>query len=165
MSDPQYETILTKGVESNLPVTYTDGKIRVTTDEQNLYLDLPTSRIKITDVIATYTETEIKSLASPIASKLYVASNTGKAFVYRSCSWINVGECSLSADTSTNSDLVIWFSGTNGTQPNYNSAVTFNPYTGTFKSTHAEFTTVTIDGLSITVTENPDHSHKTLFSF
>jgi hypothetical protein len=165
MSETQYSNILTKGVESSLPGTYTDGKLRVTIDQCNMYLDLQSTRIKITDVVSTLTEAQIKQLSSPLASKLYIASNTGKAFVYRNSEWVNVGECNLTQDTTTNSDLVIWFSGTDNTQPKYNTGVTFNPSTGVFKVANAECTTLKVNGMTVTVTENPDHSHKTVFSF
>lgn len=162
MSDPQYLNILTKGLESALPNTYTDGKIRVTTDQANMYLDLQSSRIKITDVITTYTEAQIKALASPIASKIYVASDTGKAFVKRNSAWVNVGECNLTEDASGLDFMNLWF-GSNGSNPKYNAHLRYLPYNGTLETPRIE--TGFINYMKMDVTENIDGSHKVEFSF
>ena len=163
MSDPQYQNLLTRGLENALPATYEDGKIRVTTDQQNMYLDLQSSRIKITDVIANYTETQIKALSTPIASKIYVASDTGKAFVYRNNAWINVGEqCSLVENTGGLDWLNLWF-GNNGSRPNYNQNFKFLPYNGTLAVPKLQ--TASINEMLTTVTENQDGSHTVEFSF
>ena len=162
MSDPQYPNILTRGLESALPNTYTDGKIRVTTDQQNMYLDLQSSRIKISDVISGYTETQIKALQSPLASKIYVASDTGKAFTYRNSAWINVGECNLVNNTTGLDYLDIWF-GDNGSSPNHNNKLQYLPRSGTLKTDNILVSK--INDMIVTVTENQDASHTVEFSF
>lgn len=158
---PDYENLLNRGLEENLPVTYTDGKLRVTTDKLNLYLDLESSRIKITDVITAYTQSQILALQNPIPSKLYVASDTGKVYARLANKWVYSGDCNLTeADDTESSNDVVWFSKTDDNQPEYDTTVRFNPYTKEFSVQKLK-----VNGMLVTVTTNNDGSHTTLFSF
>ena len=160
MSEPTYENLLNRGLEENLPVTYTDGKLRVTTDKLNLYLDLTDKRIKISDVITGYTQSQILALQNPIASKLYVASDTGKVYARLATKWVYLGDCNLTEADDENVSDVVWFSKTDDNQPNYDTTVRFNPHTKEFSVKK-----LSVDGMKVTVTANLDGSHTTLFSF
>jgi len=82
MSVNTYNQILTKGPESALPVVE-DGKLRFTIDTGRLFVDgSNNARTEITDFVKGLTESEIKSQLSPLASKIYIASDTGKLFIY-----------------------------------------------------------------------------------
>lgn len=62
-------------VSSNLPSTVDNGSLIVTTDTGDLYVDAGGNRIKISDVInGTYAS--ITALESPLAGKLYFATDT-----------------------------------------------------------------------------------------
>lgn len=94
MSKNTYSQILTKGYQSallNTPIE--NGKIRVTTDTSQLFIDIDNSRIEITDIIKDLTEEEIKSLLVPLP-KFYLASDTYKLLVYNTDNdeWVNVAK-------------------------------------------------------------------------
>ena len=86
-----YEPILTKGPESTLP-SVEDGKLRITSDTGRIFIDDNNTRTEVTDFIKGMTENEIKSLLAPIASKIYIASDTGKFMTYNTSDdeWNNI---------------------------------------------------------------------------
>lgn len=87
-----YENMMTKGLASSLENTSVeDGKVRFTTDTNQLFIDADGERHEISDVMKKYTESEIKSLLAPLP-KLYLSSDTHKLFVYASGEWIVVGK-------------------------------------------------------------------------
>lgn len=84
--------ILTKGLFSSLKtVPVEDGKVRFTTDTNQLFVDADGERHEVSDVIRGYTESEIKSLLAPL-QKLYLSTDTHKFFVCISGEWIVVGK-------------------------------------------------------------------------
>lgn len=85
-----YNKIFTRGTASELKTTpVTDGKVRLTLDDEELYFDygLSNKRIHISDFVTGYTENEIKSLASPLSNKFYVASDTIVIWYYKNNKW------------------------------------------------------------------------------
>lgn len=91
-----YSQILTRGNKSSLAsAPIVDGKVRFATDTEQLYIDFGNSRIEITDVIRSYTDAEIKQLASPL-EKFYFASDTKLLYYYdsTSSSWKTIGGAS-----------------------------------------------------------------------
>lgn len=92
MSDVNYSKMMTKGLASSIESTpIEEGKIRFTTDTNQLFIDADGVRHEISDVIRGYTEAEIKSLLAPLP-KLYLSSDTHKFLVYASGEWIPVGK-------------------------------------------------------------------------
>ena len=93
-----YDKILTKGPESALP-NPEDGKIRFTTDTGRMFIDSNNTRVEITDFVKGMTEAEIKSQLAPLTNKIYIASDTGKFFVYDSINdtWNNIASVDTEA--------------------------------------------------------------------
>lgn len=98
-----YNQILTRGTKSALASTsVADGKIRFVTDSQQLFIDFGTSRIEITDVVKGYTDSQIKSLSSPL-DKFYFASDTHFVYYRSGSEWIklNVSDNPVFEEAST----------------------------------------------------------------
>lgn len=102
-----YEKILTRGPISRLP-EIDDGKIRLATDAEELFFDVGSSRIKITDVVKGYTATAILDTTSPL-DKIYLASDTNQMYYYdtTNTAWINISKnhTHTSADITGLGDL------------------------------------------------------------
>ena len=97
--------------------------------------------------------------------KIYVASDTGRAYISIDGGWVDIGPVKLEEDTTTNKELVLWFSDSDSEQPAYNNKLTYNPITDTFKCTNIEVTTIKVGQLNITDTVNNDGSHTVDFKF
>lgn len=153
MSEIDISRILTKGLQSSISSTaIVDGTLRFTTDSGNLYLDHNSSRIKITDVISGYTDAQIKALQSPLDTKLYMASDTHKVYVFNSTTGLMVDIGAVTPQVTTeNSDLYLWMSGTGSVvNPKYNSALKFNPSTGVLTAGNIEISkTEELDGTKV----------------
>ena len=165
----EYNRIFTKGLQSalnNTPIE--DGKLRFTTDTGRLYLDIVEgenkSRVRISAIEDSYTEEQILSMIVALP-KIYVASDTGRAYISIDGGWVDIGPVKLEEDTSTNKELVLWFSDSDSEQPAYNNKLTYNPITDTFKCTNIEVTTIKVGQLNITDTVNEDGSHTVDFKF
>ena len=92
MSNTDYSNMMTKGVASSLEsIPVENGKVRFTTDTDQLFIDMDGERHELSDIIRGYKESEIKSLLAPLP-KLYLSSDTHKFFVYASGEWIVVGK-------------------------------------------------------------------------
>lgn len=105
-----YDHILTKGPESALPVIPEDGKIRLTTDTGRLFIDGQNSRTEVTDFVKGLTEAEIKAQLAPLASKIYISSDTNKFLIYDGTAidpWINIAN-SGQADYATNAGTSVY---------------------------------------------------------
>jgi len=90
-----YATVLTRGTKSsfnNLPAM--DGKIRFIVDSRELYIDYGNEHIKVSDIIDTYTESEMRelSLDKIITNKIYLTSDTKKMYMYVGTDWLNLIE-------------------------------------------------------------------------
>ena len=137
-----YNQLLTKGVKSSLSTTeIEDGKIRFVTDAAELYIDDGDEgsggvRIKVTDIIDTYTEQQLSTILVPLP-KVYLTTDTHKMYVYSSATstWYDISAIDLTAVAgSENTDEVVWISPTNDANPKYASGLAYNPSTQTFKS-------------------------------
>ena len=87
-----YNQILTRGTASELnSLPISDGKIRLTTDTEQLYIDFQGSstnkRIMISDFIIGYTESQIRALANPLENKFYLASDSSILLYYLNSVW------------------------------------------------------------------------------
>ena len=82
--------------------------------------------------------------------KIYVASDTGRAYISIDGGWVDIGPVKLEEDTSTNKEL---------------NKLTYNPVTDIFKCTNIEVTTIKVGQLNITDTVNEDGSHTVDFKF
>ena len=92
MGNIDYSNMMTKGVASSLEsIPVENGKVRFTTDTNQLFIDMDGERHELSDIIRGYNESEIKSLLAPLP-KLYLSSDTHKFFVYASGEWIVVGK-------------------------------------------------------------------------
>ena len=80
MSSTSYAKILTRGTKSQLP-SASDGKIRFTTDSQQLFIDVGNSHIEITDFVKGYTAAQILQIQSPL-DKIYLSSDTFNLYYY-----------------------------------------------------------------------------------
>ena len=90
-----YATVLTRGTKasfSSLPAA--DGKIRFVVDSRELYIDYGNEHIKVSDIIDTYTEVEMRELPLDkiITNKIYLTSDTKKMFMYVGTDWLNLIE-------------------------------------------------------------------------
>ena len=95
-----YTHILTKGTQSALSSTAVEnGKVRITTDTHELYIDTDSGRIQISDIVKDYSEEEIKAILAPLPN-IYLSSDTHKLFIFD-----DNGECvditNNSVDVST----------------------------------------------------------------
>ena len=165
VSPQTYFQVLTKGLESSLATTpVVEGKLRYTTDTGRLYMDLNNNtRIRISDVIYEYTESYIlNDILAPL-QKIYVASDTGRAYIYINDAWVNIGPIKVTA-ASGSSDLMIWMSdGTDGDEANYATGLKYNPSTNTFKTPNAEVSTkLSVGDLEITDTEDQSTGYHTV---
>ena len=87
-----YKKILTKGYQSalsNTPVE--DGKIRVTIDTGQLFIDHDETRTEVTDIVKGHTEEEILATIAPLP-KIYLSSDTHKLLVFDGENWLICGE-------------------------------------------------------------------------
>lgn len=91
MSATTYTPILTRGTKANLPETVSDGKVRLTTDSQQLFFEVGSSRIEITDFVKGYNTTQILNISSPL-DKIYLASDTKNLWYYNTTEteWENI---------------------------------------------------------------------------
>lgn len=76
-----YNSILSKGLESELPVANEDGKLRFTTDTGRIFLDNGNTRIEFTDFVKGNSEQQILQIQNPLP-KLYLSNDTGKLLYY-----------------------------------------------------------------------------------
>lgn len=72
---------------ASMPVTITDGTIRVAVDTLELYLDTNGNRIRIGDYIILADDAERLALQNPIESKLYMVESTHCLWSYKSGWW------------------------------------------------------------------------------
>ena len=166
-------SILTKGLQSELATTdIEDGKIRFTIDTGRLYLDLKPEgsageRVLISEFIDIYTESQIKNDVIAPLPKIYVASDTHRAFVYYTAtlSWVDLAAVKPSASAVENVNKPVWFSNTTDEQPVYSSNLHYNTSTNTLTTTNLKATTAYIGNMRIQNTENLDHSHTVLIDF
>lgn len=97
-----YNQILTRGTKANLPTTpIVDGKIRLTTDTEQLFIDFGVTRLEITDIVRGKTEDQIRSTENPL-DKVYLSSDTHLLLYYdtTNSTWINLSS-SVSPATAT----------------------------------------------------------------
>lgn len=160
--------ILTKGLQSDLNSTdIEDGKLRFTTDTGRLYLDIGTTdRVLISEYVSIYTEQQIFDLLAPLP-KIYISSDTHRAYVSTGLEWIDLAAVKLSVAASANTDKPLWFSATTDEQPIYDSDLTYNTYSDTLKTPNLEVSnTAYIGNMRITNTLNQDQtSHTVLIDF
>ena len=64
-----------KGLQANLPSTYTEGTFYVTTDERGLYLDLADQRIRIGDFREVASIEALSQITKPNATALYYVTS------------------------------------------------------------------------------------------
>lgn len=76
-----------KTTEAAMPQAITNGKIHVTVDTCNLYLDTGNSRIKIGDYIVLTDDTERLNLQNPLEDKLYMVESTHSLWSYKNGWW------------------------------------------------------------------------------
>jgi len=86
MAAESYLRILTRGNESALPSTITDGKLRFTTDTHKLFLDNGNERIEFTDFVKGLTTQQIKAIAAPLP-KFYLSSDEGTLWFHDGTNW------------------------------------------------------------------------------
>lgn len=78
---------LTRGLESSLSrLSVVDGKLRFTTDTGRLFLDNGTERVEITDFVKGLSESQIKSIVTPLP-KFYYANDTNSILYHNGSSW------------------------------------------------------------------------------
>lgn len=153
-----YAGILTRGVQAAIAAaSVVDGKIRVATDSQQLYFDLGSgARIEITDVIKTYTSTEIESddgtdIPVALRGKLFLASDTKHLYVHNGTTWIDLNASGgVASVTETGSGNAYTSMST------LNGVVTLTKGS-TFLTAHPAITM----GTDTTSTFTEDESHKT----
>lgn len=136
VSPETYDHILTKGLQSSLnSLEIDEGKLRYTTDTCRLYLDLASSRIRISDIIDTYTEAQILAIIAPLP-KIYVSTDTHRAFVSDYTNWYDLGSISISLATTTDTDVPVWFGDPNAAsvEPTYVAALSYNTSTQELKT-------------------------------
>ena len=76
-----------KTTEAAMPQAITNGKIHVTVDTCNLYLDTGNSRIKIGDYIVLADDTARLNLQNPLEDKLYMVESTHSLWSYKNGWW------------------------------------------------------------------------------
>lgn len=149
-----YNQILTKGLQSSLATTpIEDGKLRYTTDSGRLFMDNGNARIEITDIEKSYTQAQILSLQT-VYQKIYIASDTGRAYFKIGNTWHYLGENALTS-SSEDADKVIWISDTSDKEPEYNSSFTYNPNDGVLKVPKLEVSSTSQIG-DLIITDNED---------
>lgn len=96
-----YNRILTRGLESELPLNVDDGKLRFTTDTGKIFLDCGSSRIEFTDFIKDKSEQQILQTQNPLP-KIYLSNDTSKLFYYdQSWKTINASTAEYAASVGT----------------------------------------------------------------
>ena len=84
----KYNRILNKGLYSSLSSTdIENGKLRITTDTRQLFLDDNDTRIEITDFNKEYTEEEVLNILAPL-SKFYYTKDTHRLMYYNDGIWV-----------------------------------------------------------------------------
>ena len=87
-----YNQLLTRGTKAELATTpIENGKIRYTTDTNQLYIDGATTRQEISDIVQGFTDQEIHALVSPLQNKFYLSSDTKVLYYYNGTAWNFVG--------------------------------------------------------------------------
>lgn len=76
-----------KTTEATMPQAITNGKIHVTVDTCNLYLDTGNRRIKIGDYVVLADDTERLNLQNPLEDKLYMVESTHSLWSYKNGWW------------------------------------------------------------------------------
>lgn len=76
-----------KTTEAAMPQAITNGKIHVTVDTCNLYIDTGNSRIKIGDYIVLADDTARLNLQNPLEDKLYMVESTHSLWSYKNGWW------------------------------------------------------------------------------
>lgn len=76
-----------KTTEAAMPQAITNGKIHVTVDTCNLYLDTGNRRIKIGDYIVLADDTARLNLQNPLEDKLYMVESTHSLWSYKNGWW------------------------------------------------------------------------------
>ena len=170
MSTTKFSKYLTRGLQASLANTpIEDGKLRYTTDTGRCYMDFKDEngnlkRIRINDVEFDYTESQILALI-PTSDKLYIANDTATAFYYVNGSWMRVGGVTLKKDSS-NKNYMLWFSSEDGTQPLYNTGLTYNPSTNTISVANIVATeSIKVGNMIITETIDDENNHVVDFDF
>lgn len=113
-----YNQILTRGTKANLPTTpIVDGKIRLTTDTEQLFVDFGVTRLEITDIVRGKTEDQIRSTENPL-DKVYLSSDTHLLLYYdtTNSTWINL---SASISPSSTTPAAVAITGSVGTSTLY----------------------------------------------
>ncbi len=176
MSDASssYTQILTKGTQSELNnKAIEDGILRYTTDTGCLYLDIKndteTKRLKISDIDNSKTEEQIFDIIAPLP-KIYVSSDTHRAFVSTGMSMVDLAEIDLDVASVINSDAPLWFTdksedATNN--PKYSTDVTYNTSTKQLKTPNVKASeSIIVNTMKITDVLNDDGiTHTVEFSF
>ena len=80
MASTTYTNVLTRGTKATLP-SPSDGKIRLATDSQQLFIDYGNSRIEITDYVKGYMTSQILAIQSPL-DKVYMSSDNFDFYYY-----------------------------------------------------------------------------------
>ena len=175
----EYDHILTKGLQSSLNNTpIQDGKLRYTTDTGNLYLDIVEKvndqdvgrRLKITDVIDTYTESYILNNILAPMPKIYLASDTHKMYVSNGLEWVEIGPTFAKLTENLNKEQPLWFSDTSVNSqdynPKYDNNLSYNASTQQLKSPKVNTTELTVDNMIITTVTDSETGQRTVtFSF
>ena len=124
-----FNSLLTKGNSADLAVLPVDnGKIRYTTDTNQVYIDDNNVRTEVTDVVKGYTDAEIKALANPLTNKLYLSTDTNLIYIYKSNTWIAINDGSA---YSTKAETVssVTFNNDGTATLNYANGTTSQPIT------------------------------------
>jgi hypothetical protein len=169
-----YQQNLTKGLESSLASQLIEnGKLRFTKDTGRLYVDIVegalSKRIKISELINDKTDAEIQSMLSPVVGKIYLASDTHRAYTFNGMGMVDLGSVRLNEATSSNTDRPLWFSEEAVNAPLYDTDITYNTSTGELKTPNIRVTeSVSVNGMNITDTvQTIDNQevHTVRFSF
>lgn len=162
--------ILTKGLEASLASTpIVDGTLRFTTDANRLYLDYKNGsnqlvRVRISDTDDTYTEAQLEGITNPLP-KIYITSDTHRAFVNVSGTWYDLAALRLIEDNTTDEDLPLWFSDITDDHGRYNTGVTYNPVEDTVKLNNLKINESMVFG-NLVITDNISEDDETVeFSF
>lgn len=169
VSEPTYNNILTKGLQSNLNSTeIEDGKLRFTIDTGRLFLDVDDStkkeRVRISDIEDSLTEAQIFAIIAPMP-KIYVSSDTHRAYIGTGLEWIDLAAVNLSLADIADIELPLWFSATDAEQPSYATDLTYNTSKKKLSVPNVSVETMEVGGLKITDTKNENNTHTVEFSF
>ena len=161
-------SILTKGLQSALAhQEIEDGRLRFTTDTGRLYLDIKEEgtageRILISETVNLYTEYQIfNEILAPLP-KIYVASDTHRAYVSNGIQWFDLAAVKLAATVAENSNKVIWFSETTDEQPVYDADFHYNPNSQLLTVPNLKATIGYIGNMRIQNTLNADETSHTV---